>query len=161
MHLDDWWREVAENFRLSLKPVGGGGLGLILQPGEEVYGESGEASLYRVRELLPGGLTGVSVRAAEGVYLRQYVGGVSREKAWRLEAKGKLYLTNRRLIFAGDKGFTWVMPLNRLVRVDATWGELILASESEACMIRFSGESQFRWRWMVSWMASEALKGGR
>ena len=85
---------------------------------------------------------------------------LSKEKVWRQEAKGKLYLTDRRLIFAGEGGFTWTMPLSRLVRVEASWEELILASEREACLVKFSGESPFRWRWMVFWMVEKALKEG-
>ncbi|RLI24723.1 MAG: hypothetical protein DRO52_05130 [Candidatus Hecatellales archaeon] len=149
MHLDDWWRELTERFRMKLKPTPEAGGGIVLKPGEEAYAVSGRAKLFRLREYKPGGLTGVTLRGGGGIYVHQFVGGVTTERAWRLEAEGFLHLTNRRLVFAGVKGFTLTIPLERIVRVDATWRELVVASDRESYLVRFEGESQFKWRWLI------------
>lgn len=76
---------------------------VVLQHGEEAFGAI-PASLLEMRTVrYRGASTGVSVRIAKGVWLRQSGSRGVAEKGLVPVARGMLVATNRRLIFAGDQ----------------------------------------------------------
>lgn len=84
-----------------LTPINPGAV--VLQHGEEAFA-SIPASLLEMRTVrYRGASTGVSVRVAKGVWLRQSGSRGVAEKGLVPVASGTLVATNRRLIFAGDQ----------------------------------------------------------
>jgi len=92
--------------------------GLVLQKGEECFwSEPGELLEERVvRRRYGGGSSGFSVRLAKGVYWRVggHRGSIQRETELQAVSVGELILTNKRLIFRGDRK-----------NVNAKWDKLL------------------------------------
>ena len=106
-----------ENARTGdLVPIDSGTV--VLQKGETAF-SSIPASLLEFRTVrYRGRSTGVSVRVAKGVWLRQSGSRGTAEKGLVAVARGTLVVTNRRLIFAGDNKSAAV-PLSQISSFEA------------------------------------------
>ena len=88
-----------------------------LDKGEEGFYWDETANLYELRAVRDGKVGGASFRIAKGVTIHS--GGFRSEShdEWREIANGALYVTNKRIIFDGDKK-NRVIKLSEVMSVD-------------------------------------------
>jgi ribosomal protein L37AE/L43A len=108
---------------------------LILKKNEVPYlvEESNLLEMVRESYKFRGQSIGVSFRVARGVYLRPRIGtGTLRgsEEKLRLTDSGILVLTNRRLVFLGNKKTTTIQ-LNKIINAEANEDKLVIAREGK------------------------------
>ena len=88
-----------------------------LDKGEEGFYCDETAKLYELRAIRNGNLGGASFRVAKGITIHS--GGFRSEShdEWREIARGALYVTNKRIIFNGDKK-NRIIKLSDVMSVD-------------------------------------------
>lgn len=108
---------------------------LFLSDGEQALLEEG-SQLYETRAVRKssGGFGGI--RIMKGVTVGRYSGVSESHQEWRVIDSGKIILTNKRVVFDGQKG-NKVIPLNKILSVVVGLTDITLSIEDKAKDVAF------------------------